>query len=729
MTHDLDSGASHDRAAGAKRPAGRQILGRGKKLCFAVLVVAAFFLLLEAILASSGVRPLLYERDPYVGFSSDLPLFVERPSSHGQTMRVTADNRLRMFNRQEFPAVKPDGTYRVFCMGGSTTYGRPYNDATSFAGWMREFLPAADSTRRWEVINAGGISYASYRVALLMEELVRYQPDLFIIYSGHNEFLESRTYRGLRETPLPVRFAHSKLAATRTFSLLERLLKPELAERPEGWAKDLLPPEVDAVLDHTVGPESYHRDEVWQQQVLQHYRFSLQRMAILARSAGARIIYVTPASNLRDFEPFKSEHRADLSPADRNVWLGLVHQAGEAYDAGDFEAALARLDQAGAMDPRHARWHFLRGEVLHQLGRYGEAKQAFQRARDEDVCPLRALTAMESIVAQVAEEQAAPLVDFVDLVEQRAEHGIPGDDWFLDHVHATIEGYRLLALELMQCMQAMGELQPDASWGPTRSDEVSRRIHAGLQTHDHANALRNLAKVLRWAGKFEESSRLALMAVEDLAGDDEAHRMAGDAWWSRGDLDAAEAEYLKAIHCEPNDVWSLLQLGSVLIQQGDPQAALNYLERAVRIAGDRADPHFRLASALQAAHQYERAEAEYREALRYDPRLVNAHRHLAEMAIENGKLAAAVRHLEQAAAIDPANASVHCELGWVLLSQAKMQAAADEFAVAALLDPLSARALAGLAEIAEREGREQEAARLRQQVQEMQGTPRGDFKS
>ena len=27
-------------------------------------------------------------------------------------------------------------------MGGSTTYGRPYDDALSFSGWLGEFLPA-----------------------------------------------------------------------------------------------------------------------------------------------------------------------------------------------------------------------------------------------------------------------------------------------------------------------------------------------------------------------------------------------------------------------------------------------------------------------------------------------------------------------------------------------------------------------------------------------------------
>ena len=90
-------------------------------------------------------------------------------------------------------------------MGGSTTYGRPFDDATSFCGWLRELLPVADPSRQWELINAGGISYASYRVAALMEELADYQPDVFIVYSGQNEFLERRTYSGIIEMPAPVR--------------------------------------------------------------------------------------------------------------------------------------------------------------------------------------------------------------------------------------------------------------------------------------------------------------------------------------------------------------------------------------------------------------------------------------------------------------------------------------------------------------------------------------------
>src|SRR5690606_36651928 len=106
---------------------------------------------------------------------------------------------------QSFPARKQPGTFRIFTLGGSTTYGHPWRASTSFSGWLRELLAGLDTSaggpRRFEVINAGGISYASYRATRLAAELARFEPDLFVVYNGHNEFLEERTYREARDIP------------------------------------------------------------------------------------------------------------------------------------------------------------------------------------------------------------------------------------------------------------------------------------------------------------------------------------------------------------------------------------------------------------------------------------------------------------------------------------------------------------------------------------------------
>ncbi len=232
-------------------------LSTRKKACYSLVATGLFFVALECLLALSGVQPTIADRDPFVGFESSIPLFVEQ-NQGGQVFMRTAPGKLSFFNWQGFAKQKPEGTQRIFCLGGSTTFGRPYDDRTSFAGWLREMLPLADRGRRWEVINAGGISYASYRVAALMDELVGYSPDLFIVYTGHNEFLEERTYRELQSQQPGLRRVAASLHRSRTFSLAHRLFFPD-PMISEG--RSMMPAEVDAILDHSVGPDLYQRDD------------------------------------------------------------------------------------------------------------------------------------------------------------------------------------------------------------------------------------------------------------------------------------------------------------------------------------------------------------------------------------------------------------------------------------------------------------------------------------
>src|SRR2546423_5651298 len=163
------------RNSAARGTAARPKLALWKKVLFCAITCGGFFIVVELGLALVGVHPILYQRDPYVGFSSRMPLFVHDPESKDPTAMVTAKNKQRIFNFQRFSNPKAPKTFRIFCIGGSTTYGHPYDDKTSFCGWLRAALPKADPSRHWEVINCGGISYASYRAALLMEELIQYQ--------------------------------------------------------------------------------------------------------------------------------------------------------------------------------------------------------------------------------------------------------------------------------------------------------------------------------------------------------------------------------------------------------------------------------------------------------------------------------------------------------------------------------------------------------------------------
>jgi tetratricopeptide (TPR) repeat protein len=538
------------------------------------LAIVVFFLLLEGGLALVGIEPASQTEDPFVGFAANAPLFVPSPVTDGQQLLTTAPNKKDYFNRQTFTQNKLPDTYRIFTLGGSTTYGRPYDDSTSFSGWLRELLPVADRSKNWEVINAGGISYASYRVAQLMEELVHYRPDLFIIYTGHNEFLEERTYRKFKDIPPVVRSTASLLARTRTWSAMSSGLKV-LGLSPQTASEDrfTLGVEVDTILDRSAGPERYSRDDALRENILNHFRISLERMVLLAQSVGARIIFVTPAANLKDCSPFKSQHTEGIGNKARQRSEELLAMTTPFVWEKNWPLVLQVMDEAVALDPRFADLHYRRGQALLALGRFEEAREALIIARDEDVCPLRALTPVARIVTEVASEHGVMLVDFNNLLEhdmlKRKMYPILGQEYFLDHVHPTIEGHKLLALALLKAMTEMGLARPGPDWGEGSIAAVAAKIEGAVDQEEQGRALANLARVLLWAGKNDDAARLAGQAM-DIAGEFQdvavnASVTLANVQISQGKAQRAVELLYSALEKAPGAVELRLKLGQILL--------------------------------------------------------------------------------------------------------------------------------------------------------------------
>jgi tetratricopeptide (TPR) repeat protein len=570
-----------------------------------------FFGLLEGVLAIAGVEPVRSEDDPFVGFASNVPLFSPRTEPDGRQVLATTPDR-RLFNPQQFPREKAPGTYRIFCVGGSTTFGRPYDDTTSFAGWMRELLPVADPVRRWEVINAGGVSYASYRVAHLMKELAQYEPDLFVVYSGHNEFLEERSYGVLRDTPAAIRWLGALFARTRTWASMSLLLsRMGLSSTEQGRLE--LAEEADTMLEH-FGPEIYERDDALKEQVLGHYRLSLTRMVRIAESAGADVMFVTPASNLKNCSPFKSQHTDGLGESDRARSKELLVRAHGRIRDSKWRLALELLDEAIAVDPRFAELHYRRGKALLALDEHAEAKVAFERAREEDVCPLRALVPMQEMLAGVAKQTGSALIDFVDWVEQRllveAGHIIAGEEYFLDHVHLTIEANRMLAIQLLKEMIEAEILEPADSWGDPAIEAVASRIEAGLDPGTRALALSNLAQVLAWSGKIEDASRLAQTALDFGVDDPEIVSPSASVLATHYGLEgntALEQKYFRmALNAEPRNPELHFRLGLRRLDHPnrDPEMAAGHIFFAtVFWSGARRDEIHQILGGLMAQRQ------------------------------------------------------------------------------------------------------------------------------
>ncbi|MCA9077394.1 MAG: tetratricopeptide repeat protein [Planctomycetaceae bacterium] len=666
----------------------RRSLPLRKKVLFSLMFTAMFFVAMELLLAALGVKPLTATEDPFVGFTSHSPLFEQIRLTDGDTVYRTVEKKIQWFNPQEFPTAKGTNDYRIFCVGGSTTYGRPYNDKTSFSGWLREYLRAADSQTNWEVINAGGISYASYRVASLMEELIEYEPDLFIIYSGQNEFLERRTYGDLMDTPNAVRETAAVLAKSRVYSSIHALMNRSDSggsEPTSGTYK--LPEEVEAILDGSVGPDDYQRDNEQRQQIISHYRFNLARMIEIARSVGARVIMVNPAVNERHMSPFKSQHSEGLNPEDLARWDQLIAQAKSQEESGELEAAIDTVNLALEIDPLFAQTHFDRGRILYELERYPEAKQSFQRAIDEDVCPLRMLSDMHPALTEVASEYKIPLVDFQSLLEQKTETGITGDESFLDHVHPTIDGYRELAWSLFETLESEGIVHPGSQWTDEKRLQVERTVMESINERDHGIALRNLGKVLSWARKYEEAGRLAQLASSKLSDDAEVHCMAGYDFERNGQLKQAIKSYQKAIEIKPDYAQAHYNLGHVHRQLEEWELAAKSFQKAIESDPNYPGAHYNLGLIYQKANRLNLASECFETSTAVNDKHPGSWEELGNVRLNQGQFEEAIRHLQKAIDLDPNLASAHNSLGVVFAQRGELQKAVASFEQALAISP------------------------------------------
>ena len=681
-----------------------------KRLVFAAVALCLLMLVSEGVLALFGVRPRTVTEDPFVGFASYVPLFVEQAGAGGEARMGTAENKLDYFNHQEFTKEKKANTRRVFCVGGSTTFGRPYKDETSYCGWLREMLPEADPSHEWELVNAGGISYASYRVARVMEELADFEPDLFIVYTGQNEFLEERTYAHIIDTPGVLLDAEAVLSRTRTYTALRLAIKSITeGNNPDDSEKSTLAEEVDTVLDRSVGPEVYERDEELRRGVIEHYRRNLRRMIDIARAAGAEIILVTPASNLLDCTPFKSQHRDGLSQTDRKQWQLEFASAAAALDTERYGEALAATDRAQRIDDRRADLHHLRGRILWSSERFDEAKASFLQARDEDVCPLRALSVMSDIVREVGAEGDVPVVDFVELVAARSEHGTPGEELFLDHVHPTIEGHRLLAEALIDALAVAGFVHPSERWDQAAKDRVAKRVTNQLDAKAHKTALLNLAKVVAWAGKDDEAKALALRAAELNPDDAQAHFQIGAGALNTGKVEEAITHLQRGLQLDPGRADGHFMLASALDQNGRGDEALEHYRRAIEIKPEYAEARAGLGTALAMRGQTEEAIRHLREAVRLDPDGVTAQYNLATALQSRGDMAAAVVHFTRVAALEPRHFGGRFNLGLALRAMGKLDDAVVQFRAALRLRPGDANVRYHLGVTLEALGRGREA--------------------
>ncbi len=297
----------------------------------------------------------------------------------------------------------------------------------------------------------------------------------------------------------------------------------------------------------------------------------------------------------------------------------------EALSAGHAPPALIAIQQALAIDPLHPEAHYRHGQALVLAAQPQAAHQAFVAAMDNDICPLRAVTEISDSLRQVAQQMDVPLVDFERLLHEKcqAELGRPslGGEYFLDHVHPTLDVHRQLSLWIIDSM-----LREELVSGLAITDPrfvlavqlTQKRVEASLDTQTQGIALRNLAKVLHWSGKYAEAAPRAKDALELMPQDLESRFILADCLANQARPQAAREQY------------------ELLFQHGDfPRAYLPYAELLV------ANDEWQLAKSYALL------------ALLFKPQNAYAYYLLGEIHLALGEHQFAIESLEQSLALSP----------------------------------------------------------------------------
>lgn len=455
----------------------------------------------------------------------------------------------------------------IFVLGGSTVQGRPFAPKTAFPAWAECLLNDSANGSRVRVVNCGGVSFASYRLRQIVPELLTYDPDMIVIATGHNEFLEDHTY--FRSTRAASRLGTvvDAIQQLKTVSLLRRIFASD-AKTQTSEQVPIVNHEVKAKLDNEAGYETYHYDADWHQAVLEQFERSLEDMIGLCGKANVPVIVVELASNSRDCAPFKSEHAPTVSEQSRAAWVESMEEAEKAIDLEKWDSAIPFLQKAIECSPEYALAHFRLARCFRATQDIPRAKQHYQLAVDHDVCPLRMKSTLHQSLRDICDQHSIPRLDCNDVLSDLSgdKSGTFGFELFLDHVHPTVRAHQGIGRKLAELIHQNGISLDNQQQNDTATIEVRfREKIEGLPTTYFANGRRRIGWLEKWARAQKTSSEVIPMTVTDVV-----QRI-------RRRLELRDTDYALELHAAlsncPETPPLLWQLHEEFLQSGQSQPA------------------------------------------------------------------------------------------------------------------------------------------------------------
>ncbi|GAB4015699.1 hypothetical protein GCM10028808_41650 [Spirosoma migulaei] len=381
-------------------------------------------------------------------YGHNVNLFIEYPEDKAYYV-LNPDASKRYFTNQKiattgnsepFKKKKDENTLRIFILGESTTIGYPYFHNGSFHRWLQYRLTHTFPNRNFEIINLSLTAVNSYTVFGFAKELINYEPDAVLIYTGHNEYYGAlgvgSTERiggnpQLVDLILYLRQFRLVQLLTNSYETLQRMAGGDKSSSG-GTRMKLM------VADQQIpyGSDLYGRG-------VEQFRRNMDRTLQLLSDQSIPVFVSNLVSNEKDLKPFVSfpVSKRVSSEFNKKYNLGL-----NALTTGNLPVAYSYFKAANQLNNTHALCTYYLGRTTYLQGDFVEAKRLFSRARDLDGLRFRAPESFNGILSQLSQQyKYTHLVDAKALFEAYSANMIIGDELILEHVHPDLKGYALLS--------------------------------------------------------------------------------------------------------------------------------------------------------------------------------------------------------------------------------------------------------------------------------------------
>jgi len=315
-----------------------------------------------------------------------------------------------------FDSSKAENAFRVFVLGESSAAGYPYMPLGSFSRYIRKRLELAYPNNKIEVINLGMTAVCSYTVRDFMPEVIKQKPDVVLIYTGHNEYYGALGVGSLESLGKSRTLVNLYLSLNhfKTVQLVKDFLQ-WIVKSFSGEEKK----STGTLMSRMAKEQSIELNSENFNAGIEQFDGNMRDVIEMCKEANIPLILGTLTYNLKDQAPFISVKKAASADAS-----STFKYAQEAYNKGDFQAAL----------------------------------KLFKEAKDLDALRFRAPEKINSLIRSYCEEFNVTIADIDSLFNANSPNGIVGDNLMTDHLHPTLEGFQMMGKLFYEKMKEINVL-------------------------------------------------------------------------------------------------------------------------------------------------------------------------------------------------------------------------------------------------------------------------------